>query len=682
MLINNSSERHFSSQNFLNKSSVQRLSNTKTKSQCVKNPSFSTLSVQNFDMNRLNLSFPITDPQKNPFDVPSQNKKRIKNICSNDKFIIYRSESNLRTSKPKPIDKRNEQLPKTKNATNKEYTTQSDSEVHNESNEPFKKHKCYSPTFHSLRCKKHSKKRTLVYAVPKRILSDGDLPNCQDSGTSDNESVKHFHIVPIPAPRCKKHRKREIVYQNVAEALKNSSLPNLSNETDDIELSSGKEDIPTTEVEIHSSPKTKERQLKGKSTDEVDSIATKTHKPIISSPLSTKMISSPKNSLMKPSADTRPKLVAVSPKKSIDIPLSTSAFKRSPTVKVCPNMKSRTEITKGALSIQIQAKIKGSPSQNPSPNSSIQSVKSDKEKAKALVLPTTKDEPNNSPNSIPKNSSTSRVNTKKVAKVKNSPVEMSPSPNTSSLNTTSSISDIDVPKMSILDTSENKWSSKFNQNNKQNAFYTLTAPHQKPPSIDLAAHYSATIPHPKHTKLIPRALFQEEQLTKSKSFSSKSKQKKHFQIPLQKCHSFKFQTAESYFQPIKNLHEENLMKNGYVSDYADCNRVPRSNNKRDKHKQKTNGPLVVMRQNDYQDSLSFQENVQNSVHLQYPQLGLNSLKPQSGRPNGIVYADLDMPKPSKKVSSSNSSKPKQQKHKPKTEYATLQFNDIGQEIDV
>lgn len=124
------------------------------------------------------------------------------------------------------------------------------------------------------------------------------------------------------------------------------------------------------------------------------------------------------------------------------------------------------------------------------------------------------------------------------------------------------------------------------------------------------------------------------------------------------------------------------MKNGYVSDYADSNRVTRSTNKRDKHKQKTNGPLVVMRQNDYQGSLNFQESVQNSVHLQYPQPGLNSLRSQSGRPNGIVYADLDMPKASKKVASNNVSKPKQKKHKPKTEYATLQFNDIGQEIDV
>lgn len=184
--------------------------------------------------------------------------------------------------------------------------------------------------------------------------------------------------------------------------------------------------------------------------------------------------------------------------------------------------------------------------------------------------------------------------------------------------------------------------------------------------------YSATIPHQKHTKLIPRALFQDQQIAKSKSFSSKSKQKKHFQIPLQKCHSFKFQTAESYFQPIKNVHEENLMRNGYTSNYT------ARHQKRDKHKGK--GPLVLRQPGE----LHFQENMQSCVQLQYPQPLLASPNP-TNKPNGIVYADLDMASGnSKKVTNiqDTSSSNKTQKIKSKTEYATLKFNDVGQEIDV
>ncbi|KRT84132.1 hypothetical protein AMK59_211 [Oryctes borbonicus] len=229
----------------------------------------------------------------------------------------------------------------------------------------------------------------------------------------------------------------------------------------------------------------------------------------------------------------------------------------------------------------------------------------------------------------------------------------------------------------------------------KNAFYTLTTPtyknNAKPP---LPQQYSATVPHQKHIKLIPRSLFQEQQISKSKSFSSKTKQKKHFQIPLQKYHSFKFQTAESYFQPIKNIHEENLMRNGYASDLGSVYRESHHNNynhhhsKKDAHKMK--GSFVIRRPNEYQENIQFQENMQNSVQLQYPQPVLASRSSASTKSNGIVYADLDIAK--KSSSSANSSflestlplsKPQtQSKTKPKTEYATLKFNDVGQEIDV
>lgn len=224
-----------------------------------------------------------------------------------------------------------------------------------------------------------------------------------------------------------------------------------------------------------------------------------------------------------------------------------------------------------------------------------------------------------------------------------------------------------------------------NKSSLQNAFYTLTSPNFKQLTSGLSQQYSATLPHQKHIKLIPRSLFQEQQIAKSKSFSSKTKQKKHFQIPLQKCHSFKFQTAESYFQPIKNIHEENLMRNGYISDLGPNypERHLRSQ-KRDKHL-KCKGPLVLKKPNNYQENINFQENMQNSVLLQYPQpvLARKTHHNQANKPNGLVYADLDMPKSRKKPQESGSSAPKpQQKKKSKTEYATLKFNDIGQEIDV
>ncbi|CAH1980821.1 unnamed protein product [Acanthoscelides obtectus] len=218
----------------------------------------------------------------------------------------------------------------------------------------------------------------------------------------------------------------------------------------------------------------------------------------------------------------------------------------------------------------------------------------------------------------------------------------------------------------------------------KNAFYTLNPPHFKQLTpAEQPPQYSATIPHQHHhqkhsSQLLPKALFQEP-LSKSKSFNNKSKQKKHhFQIPLQKCNSFKFQTAESYFQPIKNLHEENLMRNGYASDYQeDTHR----RQKREKHK-KAKGPLVLRRPGPggHQESVHFQVNMQNSIQLQYPQPVLGPHQ----RANGVVYADLDMPSSGSgsKQGSYDSNSLKNGKKKSKTEYATLKFDDVGQEIDV
>lgn len=125
------------------------------------------------------------------------------------------------------------------------------------------------------------------------------------------------------------------------------------------------------------------------------------------------------------------------------------------------------------------------------------------------------------------------------------------------------------------------------------------------------------------------------------------------------------------------------MKNGYMSDYPESSNHHHHHSrhhKREKHK-KSKGPLVLRRPNDYH----FQENIQKSVQLQYPQplLGGNMLECPSA--NGVVYADLDMSSSSNRKSGShpNSSKSKSSKTgAAATEYATLQFNEVRQEIDV
>lgn len=127
------------------------------------------------------------------------------------------------------------------------------------------------------------------------------------------------------------------------------------------------------------------------------------------------------------------------------------------------------------------------------------------------------------------------------------------------------------------------------------------------------------------------------------------------------------------------------MRNGYLSDHPEGSSHRSRHHKRDK-KQKNKGPLVLRRASDYQENMHFQANMQNSVQLQYPQplIGHNMHNP-TNKPNGVVYADLDMPTSNSSKKSTQdfgSSKSKSHKSKPKTEYATLKFNDVGQEIDV
>lgn len=122
------------------------------------------------------------------------------------------------------------------------------------------------------------------------------------------------------------------------------------------------------------------------------------------------------------------------------------------------------------------------------------------------------------------------------------------------------------------------------------------------------------------------------------------------------------------------------MKNGYVSDLGPS--YPHSRpHKREKHKSK--GPLVLLKPTGFRENLHFQENMQSCVQLQYPQPLLPS-QSVACKPNGVVYADLDMSPPTNKqnVHDTSSAALNNKKTKTKTEYATLKFNEVGQEIDV
>lgn len=193
----------------------------------------------------------------------------------------------------------------------------------------FKKHKCYSPTFYSMRCKKHAKKRPVVYALPKKVVHK--LP--KTSSCTDLESLKNIDEnqdfqsltdsiqifeqnseTPVPAPRCKKHQKRDIIYANVSKNIEKARENGIEKGDSQIEI---------TQAQIHA-PK--------------DENASNNEEKVV----------------VKEKAE---------PFSSDKIKLSNSrALKNSPTLKVSPNfIKPKTESPKGALSLQIQAKKKASP---------------------------------------------------------------------------------------------------------------------------------------------------------------------------------------------------------------------------------------------------------------------------------------------------------------------------------
>lgn len=243
--------------------------------------------------------------------------------------VVGRKESQMTIRKiapkvpPKPLQTENEtRSNKSANVAEKRFG----------SLEIKKKHRCYSPTFYSLRCKKHAKKRPIIYAIPKKSRKEvasfkansskcsGDFQNLTDSiqifEQNSGNTSQEFEKPPKPAPRCKK-AKGDTIYQNFSA---NADLKVLDSSNDGSENFS--HEISTTEAVVHKPNESQSSSHEGT--------------------------------------------------KSKQLPSSTpkSNSKDSPTVMVRPSfVKPKVESPKGALSQQIQAKLKASPSsENPAPS--------------------------------------------------------------------------------------------------------------------------------------------------------------------------------------------------------------------------------------------------------------------------------------------------------------------------
>lgn len=138
--------------------------------------------------------------------------------------------------------------------------------------------------------------------------------------------------------------------------------------------------------------------------------------------------------------------------------------------------------------------------------------------------------------------------------------------------------------------------------------------------------YSVTLPHPKHTKLVSRDL--------QSTLSSKAKHKKHFQLHLQNCQSLRFQTAESCFQAISSVDEQNL-KNGYTSDVGINDQTCRIDRRlKRKKRNKTDRSLGDFR---------FQGDMENYVQLEYPQLFLTPQRNEGFK--STICTEVSAPSP-------------------------------------
>lgn len=197
----------------------------------------------------------------------------------------------------------------------------------------IKKHRCYSPTYYSLRCRKHAKKRPIIYAIPKKSKTHTKPTDENKTNTSTNtfqnltDSIQileqdaqntsnEVESAPKPTPRCSKLKRCNTVYQNVSSPkIKESSAEiNKTLESSNDSSENCSHEISTTEAVVH---KPNESQTSNESA------------------------------------------FAATPKGS---------SKDSPTVMVRPSfIKPKVESPKGVLSLKIQAKLKPFPSPTISP---------------------------------------------------------------------------------------------------------------------------------------------------------------------------------------------------------------------------------------------------------------------------------------------------------------------------
>lgn len=240
----------------------------------------------------------------------------------------------------------------------------------------IKKHKCYSPTFYSMRCKKHAKKRPIIYALPKKSQSQvvpetkktnvEEIPTKSDSSFENltdsiqileqvpTNSGKECPRIPKPAPRCKKRRKSDVIYENIAKSLKNDSFA-INEELDSKDLDSSNNStentqpiISVTEALVHESSIAESNQ-----TEELENISDNkentSHKSsqIVKSVLAESNV----NDAVKNCHNTTSSPLAP--------PQPIPSRKFSPAVLISPSpVKPKTESPKGALSLQIQSKLK------------------------------------------------------------------------------------------------------------------------------------------------------------------------------------------------------------------------------------------------------------------------------------------------------------------------------------
>lgn len=182
----------------------------------------------------------------------------------------------------------------------------------------LRKHKCYSPTFYSMRCKKHAKKRPVLYAIPKKINKHDTNKNTYDSSNDTYENLtdsiqimeENAHNCkteidkgksPKPAPRLQKSKK-EIVYANVSDSIQNQSTLSDNSNTSSDSLINCQPEKSIIEAEIHnSSMKSSPDNQKNSNNPETSSTL---NSPIISSNLIKSTNSSSSNKHFIPTSST------------------------------------------------------------------------------------------------------------------------------------------------------------------------------------------------------------------------------------------------------------------------------------------------------------------------------------------------------------------------------------------